>query len=489
VLTVTLSLSLNLTRLSHPPQAHDTPGEKSTDASDGYEEDFSSDLEDDSFGTLSDDNENVDGQSRWRRRAPQLSQLFRRPRGAIRSAIRAKRKAIGQKGKKAIRATITGDKSGSTRVRDFVKLPRAVQTIDKVSFTLGVVGLLVTQFVCTEYPEYFHAYYLATAPAIFAYRAYQYYSIKYHYFLIDFCYYANGFHFLQILLGCGFFGFSTSNNLDSYANVSIFKTTFAYANGPILWAIPLWRNSLVFHSHDKVQSVYIHCVPALLTWCARWYGQSGLWALISGTLAGDDLGSVLSSSTSTAEASFIAFNEPVSVTTGILQFYVYPTLGYLAWQTSYLIKTELWDVKRLDEDPELVTSLRWLANDYKAGVTKFALKMSRKIGLFKKDELFDAGSLKTKFVFVSLQLVYTVVTFLPIPLCYQSKTVHTVLMLLTFLSCIWNGAEYYIDIFSRRYAKKFEDNSYRGSVRDEDNADAALGRVGDEGNEAEKKKR
>jgi hypothetical protein len=24
------------------------------------------------------------------------------------------------------------------------------------------------------------------------------------------------------------------------------------------------------------------------------------------------------------------------------------------------VKTELWDVKRLDEDPELVTSLRWL---------------------------------------------------------------------------------------------------------------------------------
>jgi len=23
------------------------------------------------------------------------------------------------------------------------------------------------------------------------------------------------------------------------------------ADGPILWAIPLWRNSLVFHSHDK----------------------------------------------------------------------------------------------------------------------------------------------------------------------------------------------------------------------------------------------
>ena len=147
-------------------------------------------------------------------------------------------------------------------MRDYVKLPRAIRFADKVSFTLGVVGLLVTQFVATEHPSVFHAYYLATAPFIFSHRAYQYFVIKYHYFLIDFCYYANAAHFWQILC--------------RPRSARFFKTTFAYANGPILWAIPLWRNSLVFHSHDKVQSVYIHCVPAILTWCARWYGQSAL---------------------------------------------------------------------------------------------------------------------------------------------------------------------------------------------------------------------
>ena len=66
------------------------------------------------------------------------------------------------------------------------------------------------------------------------------------------------------------------------------------------------------------------------------------------------------------------------------------------------------------------------------------------------------------------------VTFLPIPMCYASKTVHTTVMLLVFLSCIWNGAEYYIDIFSRRYARKFDEGQFTGSVRDEDNADAAV---------------
>ena len=360
---------------------------------------------------------------------------------------------IGAKGKKALRKAVTGDPTGRTRVRDYVKLPRAIRAADKVSFTLGVVGLLVTQFVATEHPTLFHVYYLATAPFIFTLRAYQYFVIKYHYFLIDFCYYANAAHVWQILA--------------RPRSARFFKTTFAYANGPILWAIPLWRNSLVFHSHDKVQSVYIHCVPAILTWCARWYGQTAL-AGFSPAFSADD--------GSSAEASFEVFAADTSSRVAFAHFFLYPTLGYLAWQIAYLLKTELWDVKRLDEDPELVTSLRWLANDYKAGVTRFALRVGRAAGAFREDELFDASSLKTKFAFVTLQLAYTVVTFLPIPLCYRNKTAHTALMLLAFLSCIWNGAEYYIDIFSRRYAKKFEEDvPYGATVRDEDAADAAVG--------------
>ena len=97
----------------------------------------------------------------------------------------------------------------------------------------------------------------ATATGIIMYR-----MIKYHYFLIDFCYYANLACFVHIL------GAPTSGRL--------FRSVFAYSNGPILWAIPLWRNSLVFHSHDKVQSVFIHTAPAILTWCTRWYGQGDL---------------------------------------------------------------------------------------------------------------------------------------------------------------------------------------------------------------------
>ena len=38
-----------------------------------------------------------------------------------------------------------------------------------------------------------------------------------------------------------------------------------------LWAIVAWNNSLVFHSLDKITSVFIHGLPAMLTYTLRWY--------------------------------------------------------------------------------------------------------------------------------------------------------------------------------------------------------------------------
>ena len=369
---------------------------------------------------------------------PRIRLLFKRNNDLRRLISKSKVKS-----KRILRRIVTKDPTGAMRVRDYVKMPRTIQTIDKVSFTVGVVWLMATQFVATEYPEYFWLYFLVTAPVIFVYRVIQYSMIKYHYFLIDFCYYANLACFTHIL------AFPTS--------ATLFRSVFAYSNGPILFAIPLWRNSLVFHSHDKVQSVFIHIMPAVLTWCTRWYGQADVaWIDGWGGSGGWVSGSWVSEGRHRRRLSVEDLQRPMGVVEMATEMYMWPVIGYIGWQVAYLIKTEMWDGKRLDEDPELVTSLRWLANDYKAPVTRWALRTSRRVGLFGRDELFDSSSLKTKFVFVSLQLIYTVVTFLPIPLCYVSKVFHTTLMLLAFLSCIWNGAEYYIDIFSRRYARKFE---------------------------------
>ena len=47
------------------------------------------------------------------------------------------------------------------------------------------------------------------------------------------------------------------------------QAVFVLSMGPLVWAIVIWRNSLVFHSFDKVTSVFIHLLPALLLHGAR----------------------------------------------------------------------------------------------------------------------------------------------------------------------------------------------------------------------------
>lgn len=71
-----------------------------------------------------------------------------------------------------------------------------------------------------------------------------------HYFLADLCYYVN---FMTVSF---LWGFPKSRRL--------FISVYALSNGSLAWAIIAWRNSLVFHSMDKVTSLFIHIMPPVL---------------------------------------------------------------------------------------------------------------------------------------------------------------------------------------------------------------------------------
>lgn len=45
-------------------------------------------------------------------------------------------------------------------------------------------------------------------------------------------------------------------------NCCLLKTIFIFTMGSLLWAVPLWRNSLVFHDVDKVRRIFLfHLSP------------------------------------------------------------------------------------------------------------------------------------------------------------------------------------------------------------------------------------
>ena len=93
---------------------------------------------------------------------------------------------------------------------------------------------------------------------------------------------------------------------------------------------------------------------------------------------------------------------------------------------------------KLDADPDIQTSLRWLTTSPKNPMHKIVLYVMRKCRLFKADETFDPRTIKTKSIFMGSQMVFTVVVSLPTPLLYNSKWTSITLALVVFCCALWN---------------------------------------------------
>jgi len=115
---------------------------------------------------------------------------------------------------------------------------KTVTAMEKLSFVTAVLNIFISGYVIGACPEYFHIWYTVQLAYFMPIRWYRYHSIGYHYFLADLCYFVN---FLLIL---SIWFFPNSKRL--------FISTFCLAFGNNAVAIAMWRNSLVFHSLDKV---------------------------------------------------------------------------------------------------------------------------------------------------------------------------------------------------------------------------------------------
>jgi len=87
-------------------------------------------------------------------------------------------------------------------------------------------------------------------------RLFNYRIKKWHYYLFDFCYFAN-----SIIIY--FLAFSPKNDI-------LFRLFFVYANGPFGLAIPAFKNSMIFHKLDNLTSIAIHLIPLVTSYNLRW---------------------------------------------------------------------------------------------------------------------------------------------------------------------------------------------------------------------------
>mmetsp|Transcript_52250 Transcript_52250/g.127634 ORF Transcript_52250/g.127634 Transcript_52250/m.127634 type:complete len:518 (-) Transcript_52250:321-1874(-) len=278
--------------------------------------------------------------------------------------------------------------------------PEAVIERDKYAFTAGLAFLIFTEYVFLKQMPWVKAWYTLVVLVLYGLRYIMYHTDKLHYFLIDFCYVIN----LLLLF-----------TLHLYPNSQVlFKLSFALSTGPVPVAIIAWRNSLVFHSLDKVTSVVIHLLPCGIVYCMRWFPEE---------LLGGDL-------------------QPDPHTT-FYEMMVRPFIVYFYWQIAYILKTQVVDRKRMSSNPDVWTSARWLSRHRtsKGFINKF-------INSKGTDE--D----KINLMMSMMQLIYTALTLLPICVLYESFIAHTIYLIVICWFCVHNGAGYYFEVFSRKYIQE-----------------------------------
>eukprot|EP00158_Paraphelidium_tribonemae_P005527 Partr_v1_DN27389_c1_g1_i2_m46634 putative Conserved hypothetical protein len=296
-----------------------------------------------------------------------------------------------------------------SRVRSTIerRLHVLVTLKDKFSFVLGVTLMWSWSFVMGHSPHWLPAMYGWLLGGLGLNRVVSYHSLKWHYFLFDACYFVNGMLVVWLFL--------------MPHQRQLYSAVWALANGPIAWAILAWRNSLVFHSLDKVTSLFIHMAPPLVLFTLRWLSPG-----------------------STHVVDFRSGLGPVQPLFH-LDFFEAMAWGaafYVVWQALYYVAIMRIKGGKVDKG-ERVTSYSWLLSD---------AKNKHNPGLvYRLCTRYGNGRYK-RVLFMFWQLVYALITMVPAVLFHRFFWLHLVWLVGILTLSVWNGANYYFDVFSRRLA-------------------------------------
>lgn len=259
-------------------------------------------------------------------------------------------------------------------------------------FVLVVIVILTHLALHAQYILPF--FYAISLPVVIAVRIFIYFKNKWQYFLLDFCYYANLTWYIFIWIA------------DSPL---MFAVVFGIANGPLLWAMVVYRNSLVFHNHDKVTSTFIHIIPGLLSFVIRWYPDI------------------------TSQYWVNTFNpgntewDPIM----LIWLYLVPLLCFIFHSGMYALV--IYVIKK--PGPEHFLSFNYLGTKEGGCIHKMfncCGEGSRNICYFFSNWLFCS------------------VALLGVTFCYYFYIAHCLLLVLLLLITLYNGASYYMHVFSVR---------------------------------------
>ena len=288
----------------------------------------------------------------------------------------------------------------------YMKTAPFVRLFDKLAFIVGVLLLIFTTYILGRYPHRgYYTYHTLVVLALVLFRFYNYRTKGWHYYLFDFCYFAN----TLIILYLQFFPY----------NDLLFKVFFVYANGPFGVAIPAFKNSMIFHKMDNLISLTIHLIPQVTSWNLRWHTME--WERTSLPLD---------------QRQFLTLDED-EITNGFWRYltriFFIPLALYLTWAGLYSLKVFIISSKRIKERNYETMYVYYMNQAWAAKIlSKFGLRYA-------------------PLVFMSLHVTFFVISSVFAILAYSSFYIHSLLLLSWVTLSIWNGANFYMEYFSRRY--------------------------------------
>ncbi|KAK0635532.1 hypothetical protein B0T17DRAFT_47096 [Bombardia bombarda] len=287
---------------------------------------------------------------------------------------------------------------------------KAITLREKISFIFGVMNIFISGYLLGGWPQYFHWWYTVQILYFMPIRWYTYHKRGYHYFLADLCYFVN------LLLLLSVWVFPNSKRL--------FTAVYCLAFGNNAVAIIMWRNSLVFHSFDKVTSLFIHIMP-----CATLHS---LVHLLTPDEQRDRFPAIWTIKTSPPGSPTAYAN--------VFSMLAWSTIPYAVWQLSYYFFIT---VRRRDKIAAgRPTSFTWLRRSYsKVWLGRVVLSLP---------------SALQEPAFMLIQYAYAVLTMLPCPLWFYSRWASSIFLLGVFAWSVYNGSTYYIDVFGKRFQKELE---------------------------------
>lgn len=286
---------------------------------------------------------------------------------------------------------------------------KAVTAREKLSFIAGVLNVFVSGYLVGGRPDLFYYWFTAQLCYFMPIRYWTYRKRGYHYFLADMCYFVNLLLLLSIWV--------------APQSKRLFIGTYCLANGNNAIAIAMWRNSMVFHSLDKVTSLFIHIMPCVTLHCLVHLTPKAIQETrFPGLYA-------------------IKYNSIGSHTHySLVDMILCSSVPYAIWQLAY---HRLITVRRREKIAAgRPTSFTWLRKSYgNSFIGKTILGLP--------ETLHEPA-------FMLIQYLYAVGTMVACPIWFWHRWPSAIFLLSLFSWSVYNGATYYIDIFGNRFQKELE---------------------------------